>query len=171
MQAGSARELKLLEAAIPQPMSDGSQNKRPKIPPSLGWENSVARTSPCFLDFLHGVKLQSPTVVAGLRVYPLLAVLLPCPTFLPSYCYFLNSWRNYLPLPSCLSMFLERSKLRWTPAPSLEFCSYRFPSYSMLHWLPLLPRSRFSLTLWRNPLASPSGCYPNFHPPFLFHPT
>lgn len=109
MQAGSARKLKLLEAAIPQPMSDGSQSKMPKIPPSLGWENSVARTSPCFLDFLHGVKLQSPTVVAGLRVYPLLAVFLPCPTFLPSYCYFLNSWRNYLPLPSCLSMFLERS--------------------------------------------------------------
>ena len=83
-----------------------------------GDEKTLAGTSHCFLDLPHGVKHQSPEVVAGLTVYLLLAIFLPCPTFLPSYCYFLHSSRNYLLLPSCFSMFLERSTLRWMPAPS-----------------------------------------------------
>ena len=103
-------------------------------------------------------------MVAGLRVYLLLASFLPRPTFLPSYCYFLHS-RNYLVLPSCFSMFLERATLRRGPAPSpvLVFCVH----LALCSSNDFFQRANF-LSLYEKPLLHPSfGYYPNFLSPFL----
>lgn len=105
----------------PQPMSDGSWDKTSLAPSPFGWENwgihfTVSQTFPIGLGSSHpvvvGLSLSFIGYLPSLSHFPtppLLFSVLPKETVLA----FLSH-----------SMFLETSKLRWRPVPSLEFGCY-----------------------------------------------